>query len=149
MKPPRLIPRVTANRQWNVEMSIGYESRMCSQAVKGGLPGGHKSTPVKPKSYAIPPSLQLPICGQLTRLVHENGQPLKHILYGTTVCLSGTISFRLQACLRPATIQSRLHGVLGRKSMYETFLTETVGSGLYSFVLYTRKRMSVHSPIFT
>jgi hypothetical protein len=35
------------------------------------------------------------------------------------------------------------------KSMYETFLSDTVGSGLFSFVLYTRKKISAESPIFT
>jgi hypothetical protein len=109
--------------------------------------GSYKSTPVKHTvNICYSPSLRLPIYNlrsdvQLARLVHENGQPLiTHSLRYHS--LSGTISFQVPhpSVLRPATSQARLHGVSGQKSMYETFLTETVGSGLCSFFLYTRKK---------
>jgi hypothetical protein len=53
--------------------------------------------------------------------VHENGQPLttQSEWYHS---LSSIISFRLQGCYVSAASQARLHGVLGRTSMYETCL---------------------------
>jgi hypothetical protein len=61
--------------------------------------------------------------------VHENRQLLKTppVRYYS---LSSTQSFRLQGCYVSGTSKARLHGLLGRTSMYETFLIITMqGSG--------------------
>ncbi len=85
------------------ETLIGYESRKCTHPVQSGILGCHKSIPVKLKH--IPPSLQVPSynCSRAWNL-------------------AGPVhSFPLQGCYMSATTQARLHGVLGRTSMYETF----------------------------
>jgi hypothetical protein len=89
------------------ETRLGYESRKCTQAVQGGLLGGHKITPVR-QTNAIPPSMQPSTynwrsAGQLAGPVHENGQLLTtlSVRYHS---LSGTMSFCLQrvsACCQP------------------------------------------------
>ncbi len=59
--------------------------------------------------------------------VDENGQPLTtHSVWYHS--LSGTISFRLQGNYMSATSQARLYGVLGRTSVFETFLCRQVCS---------------------
>ncbi len=76
--------------------------------------------------YCITPSLQLPTYYRSTAWpgrasIHENGQPLttQSVRYHS---LSSIISFRLQGSHMSATSQARLHGVLGRTSMYEMCL---------------------------
>ncbi len=44
----------------DVDDSIGYESWKCTQAVQGGILGGHKSSPVRHKFMLSPCRLQLP-----------------------------------------------------------------------------------------
>ncbi len=40
---------------------MGCESQKCTQAVQGGLLGGHKSTPVKHKHILFPPACSSPL----------------------------------------------------------------------------------------
>ncbi len=98
--------------------TVEYESPKEYAFCPGWPSGGHKSTPVKHKLF--PPSLQLPTYNgsyawQLAGPVHETGCPKQN-------SLSGTISFCLQGCYVSATSQDRLNSVLGRTSIYETFL---------------------------
>jgi hypothetical protein len=125
----------------SMETSIGYESRMCTQAVQGGLLRGHQSTPVKHKHMLFPPACSSPLItedlpgsrpGRYTRM--DMGQSLTTIVC-TNHILSGTISFCLQACY--ACYQARLHDVLGRKSMY-------VGQWLKHFKKFLGCVYSVH-----
>jgi hypothetical protein len=75
--------------KFRCEMSIGYESRKCTQAVHGVLLAGHKSTPVKHKHIYSPhpaaPHLKLKLClaaGQ----AGTSEQTVPNSLYSTTVC---------------------------------------------------------------
>jgi hypothetical protein len=61
-------------------------------------------------------------------LVHENGETLKLSLYGTTVCPVPQASAGSYVSV---TSQARLHGVLGRMSMYETFLVTDIQERVY------------------
>ncbi len=88
---------------------------------RGG--GGNKSTPVKHKHVLLPPACSslllteaLPGSWPGRYMRRERTQSVRyHSLFST-------ISFRLQGSYVSATSQARLHGVLGRTSMYEPFL---------------------------
>ncbi len=95
--------------------------------------GANKSTPVKHKHTVFLPACSSPIITEaipachLAGQVHENGQPIttQSVRYHS---LSSTISFRPRGCFVPATSHARLNGVLGRTSMYETFLVSAMTS---------------------
>ncbi len=114
--------------RWWWWTSIGYESRKCI-CCRGGLLGGQKSTQVKHKHILV---LFPSACrSQLKTEVLPGSWPGRYMRTDSpnnTVSvwyhsLSGTLIFRLQKYYMYATSQARLKGVLGRTSMYETFLT--------------------------
>jgi hypothetical protein len=106
---------------------IGYEPRKSKQADQGGLLRDHKSTPVKHKHMPSPPACSSPrITEDLPGSwpVHE-----KMDSSNNSVCTVPQ-TVRYHKLPPPATSQARLHGVLGRRSMYETLLARTVGCDL-------------------
>ncbi len=97
---------------------MGYESQKCTQAVQGGLHGGHYSRVLQSNVniYFSPqpatPHLKLKLCLVAGRTGTRVGQPLttQPVPYQS---LFGTISFCLQGSYMSATSQARLNGVLG------------------------------------
>ncbi len=103
----------------------GYESWKCMYTSCPGWPfGGSYEHSSQTKTYLFPPACNPPTynwrsAGQLAGPVHENGQHIttQSIQYHRPQPVRYH-KLPPPSRLRPATSQARLHGVLGRKSMY-------------------------------
>ncbi len=85
----------------------GYKARQCTHSFQGGLPGDHKSPPVRHKHMLSSPNLQLPtkkmkICG---------GWAEAGVYFRKPVFLPPSV-------LQPGTSQARPHVVPGQTPRY-------------------------------
>jgi hypothetical protein len=108
--------------------------------------GGHRSTPVKYKHMLFPPACSSPL---ITEDLPGSwpGRYMRIDIKNTVCMVPQSVQYHKlpsPRVLRPATSQARLHGVLGRRSMYGTFLKSSTTE--YSVLYYLFPDVIIEDP---